>query len=66
MIITDWIHAFAGFILLSLALGVDCQATPALSAATGFGHGLCRRQSAPIRHHQILPARPDPEETWRA
>ena len=29
MIITDWIHAFAGFfILLSLMLGVDCPGNP--------------------------------------
>jgi len=29
MIITDWIHAFAGFfILLSLVLGVDCAGNP--------------------------------------
>lgn len=29
MIITDWIHTLAGcFILLSLALGVDCAGNP--------------------------------------
>jgi hypothetical protein len=29
MIITDWIHVLAGlFILLSLALGVDCTGNP--------------------------------------
>ena len=29
MIITDWIHVLAGFfILLSLALGVDCAGNP--------------------------------------
>ena len=29
MIITDWIHVLAGFfILLSLALGVDCPGNP--------------------------------------
>ena len=29
MIITDWIHAIAGFfILLSLSLGVDCAGNP--------------------------------------
>jgi hypothetical protein len=47
MIITDWIHVLAGlFILLSLALGVDCTGNPLFVSRywllfTAFVTGFC-------------------------
>ena len=56
MTVERWIRVIAGtFILLSLALGVE--GSPLVRQPVGAGlHGLCRRQLAAVRLHQLLPA----------